>query len=70
MKAYLVVVNQIMQDTVVGYDRATHSTGCKKTDVNMTTLETIIKKICIHNATWGFHLQSNGVTIPDWVMEQ
>ena len=70
MKAYLVVVNQIMQDTVVGYDRTTHSTGYTKTDVNMKSLTTIIKKICIHNATWGFHLQSNGVTIPDWVMEQ
>jgi hypothetical protein len=59
-----------MQDTVVGYDRTTHSTGCKKTDVNMKTLETIIKKIREHNKTWRAHLKDVDITIPDWVMEQ
>ena len=70
MKAYLVVVNQIMQDTVVGYDRTTHSTGYTKTDVNMTSLTTIIKKIREHNKTWREHLKGVDITIPDWVMEQ
>ena len=70
MKAYLVVVNQIMQDTVVGYDRTTHSTGYTKTDVNMKTLTTIIKKIREHNTTWREHLKDVDITIPDWVMEQ
>ena len=71
MKAYLIRANQIMQDTiVVGYDRTTHSTGYTKTDVNMKSLTTIIKKIREHYTTWREHLKDVDITIPDWVMEQ
>ena len=70
VRKYLVYVNQTMQDTIrYGYDRATHSTGYTATNVKKESLEMIIKKIRIHHARWGPHLTSNGVTIPDWVME-
>jgi len=59
-----------MQNTIVaGYVRTTHSTGCIGSKVNTGSLAITIQQIRIHNAKWQAHLELNGVTIPDWVME-